>query len=78
MADVFEDTLDLVQLAIIAVVAFLAYRAYQYVTNKGGTNCGPNGGESCCSPSEVGTDACVSEDGSPCGQWEFWTATTCY
>jgi hypothetical protein len=69
---------QLLQLAVIAVIAYLAYKAWSTLTNKGGTNCGPNGGQKCCDPSQVNTNNCVGADGNPCGTWEFWTATTCY
>ena len=75
--DVFEAT-ALLQLAVIAVAAYAVYRIWSYLTNKGGTDCGPNGGQKCCDPSQISTDACVGADGTPCGFWEFWTATTCY
>lgn len=78
MADVFQETIDLAELLIIGALAYFAYKAYRFLTNQGGTNCGPNGGQPCCKVSEVGTDTCVGSDGSPCGSWEFWTATSCY
>jgi hypothetical protein len=78
MADELGETVQLLQLAVIAVIAYLAYRAWSTLTNKGGTNCGPNGGQPCCDPSQVNTNNCVGANGNPCGTWEFWTATTCY
>lgn len=78
MADPIEDSLLLAELLAIGILAYLGYRIFEYLTNKGGTNCGPDGGKACCSPSQVNTDACVGSDGNPCGSWEFWTATTCY
>jgi hypothetical protein len=76
-----QDTVNLVLLAaIVGVIGFGAYEIWKELKcTLHPDQCGADNGQPRCTYADYSDGNCVSGDGaSPCGFWEYWTATSCY
>jgi hypothetical protein len=71
--DPVGDAINIGYLLAFAVVAYVAWKIYDSFAGTKADN-----GQPKCTYADQQAGNCVGTDGTACGAWEYWTATSCY
>jgi hypothetical protein len=71
--DPIEELTNVGYLILFGAVAWMAWKIYDSFYGANADNGKPK-----CSTTDMSAGNCVGSDGTACGWWEFFTATSCY